>query len=73
LLFGVRGQGGRELLSGKIHTSDDPAASPQGEDDQRNDEHTGHVVRLAITKISPTHKGISLEKVSRVCNVLHLY
>lgn len=52
LLFGVRGQGGRELLSGNIHTSDDPAASPQGEDDQRNDEHTGHMVRLAITKMS---------------------
>ena len=52
LLFGVRGQGGRELLSGKIHTSDDPAASPQGEDDQRNDEHTDHMVRLAITRTS---------------------
>jgi hypothetical protein len=65
-LFQAQGQGGGELLLGVIHASDDPAASPQGNNDQCNDEHAGHDGELNPAQpVCPTHKDTSLDASDR--------
>jgi hypothetical protein len=55
--LGSGANGKENLLAEIIQTSDDPAASPQGEHDQRDHEHTGHILRVAILRlVCPTHK-----------------
>jgi hypothetical protein len=47
---------------GFIHASDDPATSPQGNEDQRNDEHASHDGELNPQQsICLTHKDIAPE------------
>jgi len=44
---------------GIIHASNNPAAGPQGNDDQRNDEYAGHDGELnPPQRVCPTHKDI---------------
>jgi hypothetical protein len=66
LLLRAKGQRGGELLLGTIHTSDDPGASPQGHNDQRNNEHTGHDASLAPAAGSFQHTRTFRWKMSTV-------
>jgi hypothetical protein len=46
------------ILSGIIQTSDDPTASPQGHDNQRNYENANHMARVSLCGSGcPTQKG----------------
>jgi len=54
-LLGGQGEGRPGILLGNIQTSDDPAPSPQGRDDQRHHEDTRHTSRVSVRRTEPSN------------------